>query len=71
MNEFKLRPDDEYIKLGQLLKAADIASSGAEAKSMILDGMIEVNGQTAFERGKKIREGDIVSYGANKIKVIK
>lgn len=50
----------EYIKLDQLLKFAQIADNGAMAKEMILDGIISVNGEECFMRGKKIRTGDVV-----------
>jgi len=71
MKEFKLRDEDDFIKLGQLLKAVNFAGSGVEAKMMILDGKIRVNDSVVIERGKKIREGDIVSFGSEKIKVVK
>ena len=44
MEIFRLRPDDEFIKLGQLLKAAGAAESGVDAKEMIQDGIVSVNG---------------------------
>lgn len=56
--EFQL--EGEYIKLDQLLKATSIASSGGEAKQLILSEMVRVNGVIAHERGKKIRSGDMV-----------
>lgn len=56
--ELKLR--DEYIKLGQALKAAGIAQNGAEAKFMIQDGEASVNGSKEFQRGKKLFDGDEV-----------
>ncbi len=71
MKEFKLRPDDEFIKLGQLLKAAGVTGSGVESKIVILDGKVKVNDEVSMERGKKIREGDTVTYGTEKIKVIR
>ena len=71
MKEFKLRDEDDFIKLGQLLKAVNIAGSGVEAKMMIIDGKVRVNDSVVIERGKKIREGDIVSFGSEKIKVVK
>lgn len=51
----------EYIKLDQLLKYAGIAGSGAEAKDMIADGLISVNGAPCTMRGKKLRPGDAVT----------
>ncbi|SFL22900.1 ribosome-associated protein [Lachnospiraceae bacterium KH1T2] len=70
MKEFKLRETDEFIKLGQLLKACDLVSSGVEAKIVILDGNVYVNGEVCLMRGKKIHPGDIVKLNENEIKVI-
>ena len=50
----------EFIKLQQLLKLADIVGYGSDAKMLILNGQVKVNGEIAHARGKKIREGDIV-----------
>ena len=50
----------EFIKLQQLVKLADIVGYGSDAKMLILNGQVKVNGEIAHERGKKIREGDIV-----------
>ncbi len=69
--EFKLRENDEFIKLGQLLKATGLCDSGVEAKAEIINGNVKVNGQTELQRGKKIKENDIVSFGNENIKVIK
>ncbi len=71
MKEFKLRPDDEFIKLGQLLKASGLTGSGVESKTVILDGKVKVNDEVSLERGKKIREGDTVKYNSEEIKVIR
>ena len=60
---------DDFIKLGQLLKAADIVQSGGEAKELILDGQVTVNGAVELQRGKKIHAGDIVSCNGQEIKV--
>ena len=59
MMELKIR--DEFIKLGQALKLAGIAASGIEAKMLIEDGAVLVNGETETRRGKKLRDGDTVS----------
>lgn len=69
VKEFKLRPDDEFIKLGQLLKAVDLVSSGVEAKIEILNGNVSVNGEVCLMRGKKIHNGDIISFNGNEVKV--
>lgn len=67
MEIIKLR--DEFIKLGQALKAANLVSSGVEAKDVILDGMVKVNGVTEYQRGKKLRAGDMVSFNGEEIKI--
>lgn len=69
MEIIKLR--DEYIKLGQALKAAGFVESGAEAKEMIVDGLIKVNGKTELQRGKKLYDGDIVEFGGKEITIKK
>ena len=56
---------DEFIKLGQALKLAGIASLGIEAKILIEDGVVLVNGETETRRGKKLRNGDVVSVEGN------
>jgi ribosome-associated protein len=56
---------DEFIKLGQALKLAGIVGSGVEAKSMIEEGLVLVNGELETRRGKKLRDGDEVSAGGN------
>lgn len=58
MNMEKVKINTEYIKLEQLLKWAGIADSGANAKAMILDELVKVNGNVEIQRGKKIRPGD-------------
>ena len=67
MEEIKIR--DEFIKLGQLLKLADMVQDGVEAKYVITDGLVKVNGDD--RRGRKVYEGDIVSYDGKEIKVIR
>ena len=62
---------DEFIKLGQALKAAGLVESGVEAKIVILDGLVCVNGQTELQRGKKLYNGDIVSFRGEEIKIVK
>ncbi len=65
--EFQLR--DEYIRLGQLLKAAGLADSGVDAKFMIQEGKVFVNGEVCTQRGKKVRAGDLVSFEGQEIQV--
>ena len=61
----KLR--EEYIKLGQALKAAGLVDSGVDAKFVINDGMVSVNGQVELQRGKKLTAGGKVEYDGNVI----
>ena len=53
---------DEFIKLGQALKLAGLVSSGIEAKVLIADGEVSVNGETETRRGRKLRYGDTVLF---------
>jgi ribosome-associated protein len=66
-----IKIETEFIKLDQLLKWADIVSSGAEAKELILEGRVKVNGETEIRRGKKIKEGDIVEFEKRFVKIVK
>ena len=67
METLKLK--DDYIKLGQALKAAGLSQSGVNAKFAIKDGLVKVNGQVEIQRGKKLHEGDIVEFNGNQIKI--
>lgn len=69
MEEIKLRED--FIKLGQALKAAGLVESGVDAKFEIQSGNVMVNGQVETQRGKKLFDGDIVSFQGEKIIIIK
>lgn len=67
METIKLR--DEFIKLGQVLKAAGFVDSGVDAKFVIQDGLVKVNGSIETRRGKKLVDGDIVEFDGKKIKI--
>lgn len=69
MEIIKLR--DEYIKLGQALKAAGLVESGVDAKFAIQDGLVKVNGAVELQRGKKLYDGDEVEFEQNIIKIEK
>ena len=60
---------DEHIKLGQLLKAVGIAESGSEAKEMILEGQVTVNGEVSLQRGKKCVPGDLVEWNGRQVEI--
>ncbi|WP_029107620.1 RNA-binding S4 domain-containing protein [Mycobacterium sp. URHD0025] len=54
---------DESIRLGQFLKLASLIDSGADAKAVIADGLVTVNGEVELRRGRQLRQGDTVSLG--------
>lgn len=62
---------DEFIKLGQALKAAGFVDSGVEAKEVIQEGHVLVNGEVDTRRGRKLYEGDVVSFENQTIKIEK
>lgn len=68
MNEIVLK--DEFIKLGQSLKAVGLVDSGVDAKLAIINGEVKVNGKVELQRGKKLKAGDIVSYNGEEIKIV-
>ena len=65
--EIKIR--DEFIKLGQALKLAGVVEDGVEAKYAIQDGLVRVNGEVEERRGRKVYEGDVISFNGDEIKV--
>ena len=69
MEVIKLK--EEYIKLGQALKATGFVDSGVEAKFAIQDGLVLVNGNVEYQRGKKLIDGDIVDFEGHQIKIMK
>lgn len=69
MKKQTIKITTEYIKLDQLLKFANICSGGGEAKMLVGTGEVCVNGEACTMRGKKIRTGDYIEYGGNRIDV--
>ena len=67
MDVVRLR--DEYIKLGQALKAAGLVGSGAEAKEVIVEGSVKVNGESDTRRGRKLYAGDIITFNGEQVKI--
>ena len=65
----KIAIETEYIKLDALLKYAALVGTGGEAKQVINDGMVLVNGEVCTMRGKKIRPGDIVQFDPFRLEV--
>ena len=68
MESIKIK--DEFIKLGQLLKLAGFCDSGVDAKFVIQEGLVKVNGEVETQRGKKLYNGDIVEFENKQIKVV-
>lgn len=66
-----IREEEEFIKLGQALKKGGLVGSGVEAKIVITEGEVEVNGVQELQRGKKLHDGDIVSYNGETIQIVK
>ena len=69
MEIIKLR--DEYIKLGQALKAANLVEDGVEAKLVIQDGLVKVNNEVDIRRGRKLYDGDVVSFDGQALRIEK
>lgn len=62
---------EDFIKLGQALKAADLVEDGVEAKIVIQNGEVFVNGEIDTRRGRKLYDGDIVEYNGETIEILK
>lgn len=67
--DFKLKL--EFIELDNLLKAANLAASGAEARQYILAGSIKINGQVETRVRRKLRLGDSVEFGEHQISIVR
>ncbi|MPM28254.1 hypothetical protein SDC9_74774 [bioreactor metagenome] len=70
MQEQEIRIHTEFIKLEGLLKFAGVAESGGDAKGIIQDGEVSVNGAVCTQRGKKVRPGDVVTLSGLKLTVL-
>lgn len=69
--EVGIRQEDEFIKLGQALKKAGLVGSGVDAKMVIQDGRVTVNGEIEERRGRKLYPGDVVSFEGESFKIVK
>ena len=67
----KITIETEYIKLESLLKFAAVVGTGGEAKYVISEGMVTVNGEVCTMRGKKLRPGDKVSFQGLDFEIVK
>ena len=69
------RPEDvaiagDMIRLGQLLKLAGLAESGGEARELVQDGAVRVNGEVEMRRGRQLHRGDLVEAGAQAVRIV-
>ena len=71
MEIIKLRKGDEFIKLGQALKAAGLVDSGVEAKEVIQSGLVLVDGEIDTRRGRKLFGGELVQFDGEQIQIEK
>ena len=71
MEHIKIRQNEEFIKSGQALKAVGAVESGVEAKEVIQEGLVLVNGEIDTRRGRKLYEGDLVEFDGIQIKIEK
>lgn len=60
---------DDFIKLGQAMKLAGMVGSGVDAKLVIQDGQVEVNGEVDTRRGRKLVEGDVVTFNGESFRI--
>lgn len=67
MRDVSIREDT--IRLGQLLKLAGLADSGGEAKELLAEGAVTVNGELEERRGRQLRSGDVVAVGDEQVRV--
>ena len=68
MQEIAIRGD--MIRLGQLLKLSDLADSGADARDLLLEGGVTVNGELETRRGRQLHRGDVVALGEHTARVV-
>ena len=61
---------DESIRLGQLLKLASLIEVGGDAKVVLADGLVQVNGEVEIRRGRQLRDGDVVELGGQSVRVV-
>ena len=69
MEEIFLRPGEDYIKLGQAIKKAGLAESGAAAHTLVQEGKVFVNNEAEMRRGRKCRAGDVISASGREFTV--
>jgi ribosome-associated protein len=68
--ERSIQISGDMIRLGQLLKLAGAAAGGAEAKALIADGHVTVNGESELRRGRQLHAGDVVGIGTEELRIV-
>lgn len=71
MEKVTLREGDDFIRLGQAMKKAGCVGSGVDAKFLIQDGQVRVNGETETRRGRKLVEGDVFTFENTDYQVVR
>lgn len=66
-----IKINTEFIKLSQFMKFADLVYTGGDAKGFITDGSVKVNGEVCTMRGKKLVDGDVVTFNGEDFKVVR
>ena len=67
MREVPIRGD--VIRLGQLLKLAGLAGSGGDARALVEDGAVTVNGEVETRRGRQLHPGDVIAVGEERVRI--
>jgi ribosome-associated protein len=60
---------DDVIRLGQFLKLADVVAAGSDAKMLLAEGIVRVNGEPETRRGRQLVKGDVVTVGQQQLRV--
>ena len=69
MNAREVPIREDSIRLGQLLKLADLIDNGADAKPLLMQGLVFVNGELETRRGRQLVKGDVVSLGDDAVRI--
>ncbi len=69
--QISIREGEEFIKLGQAMKKAGLVGSGVDAKMLIQDGLVKVNGETETRRGRKLYDGDSFTFEDETVEITK
>lgn len=62
--------NEDYIPLIQLLKAVNLVQTGGQAQAVVVEGLVEVNGEVEYRKRYKVRKGDVIVFDGNQIEVL-